>query len=325
MATKVVCPHCKANLKVKNEKAIGKSVPCAKCKKPFVLIPMGGTITNSIGMKLKLIPAGKFLMGGPDNHGNPQRQVEITNPFYLGVYPVTQDEYERVVGKNPSYGHYVPGTRDEFERDVGKVPSHVYKRYASVGRRPVEQVSWFDAVSFCNGLSKHDGLAPHYTIDGENEKVGGRPVKQDSWTVSVVRGTGYRLPTDAEWEYACRACTTTKWSFGDDESLLSQFAWHRDNSRDLVHLVGELKPNSWGLYDMHGNVWEWCWDWFTEPDRVTVPRLVNHREVPPIGFRVQRGGSFQERPETSQSAERSNYEPDVCKSNVGFRVARTYG
>ena len=168
-------------------------------------------ITNRIGMKLKLIPAGEFMMGSPesvddaDDRAKPQHKVRITKPFHLGVHEVTQAEYEKVMGKNPS----------NFKG----------------ARNPVEQVSWKDAVEFCKRLTAKESMT-------------------------------YRLPTEAEWEYAYRAGTTTRYSFGDDPASLGEYAWYGDNSEKKTHPVGEKKPNTWGLHDMHGNVWEWCADWY---------------------------------------------------------------
>ena len=169
-------------------------------------------ITNSIGMKLVLIPAGEFLMGSPESDSDapdeekPQHKVRISKPFYLGVTEVTQEQYERVMGENPS-------------------------RFKGDPQRPVEKVSWEDAVAFCRKLSEKEGRT-------------------------------YRLPTEAEWEYACRAGSQTKWSFGDDDSALKEYAWYLDNADSTTHPVAQKKPNAWGLYDMHGNVWEWCQDWY---------------------------------------------------------------
>ena len=168
--------------------------------------------TNSIGMELKLIPPGEFTIGSLnfiDPDVDPQDEarhlVRITKPLYLSVHEVTQEQYERVMGNNPSFN--------------------------KAANKPVEQVSWDDAVEFCRKLS-------------------------------VREGAEYRLPTEAEWEYACRAGTTTAYSFGDDASRLGDYAWYIENSGRTTQPVGEKLPNAWGLYDMHGNVREWCQDWY---------------------------------------------------------------
>ena len=257
------------------------------------------TATNSIGLKLALIPAGEFFRGSPDSDEmafdkeKPQHVVEITKPFYLGVYPVTQAGYEKVMGDNPS----------QCKGD---------------DRRPVEMVSWFDALAFCNSLSGIEELQPYYEINGDE--------------VSIVGGAGYRLPTEAKWEYACRAGTTTKWSFGDDESQLGEFAWFR-NLRSLLaasdwhdmvtisHPVGEKKANTWGLHDMHGNVLEWCWDWYGYYNNLPM----SDPQGPASGnCRVFRGGGWASFfPKSLRSANRNIGSPMSRNFCVGFRLART--
>jgi len=185
-------------------------------------------VINSIGMKLKLIPAGEFMMGSPVTEEGRledelQHRVRITKPFYLGVYEVTQAEYERVMGTNPSW-HSENGKKADIVAGL------------DTSRFPVENVSWEEAVEFCRKLS---ALA--------EEKAAGRL---------------YRLPTEAEWEYACRAGTTTRYSFGDDDASIGRYGWYGDNSDNRTHPVGEKEPNAWGLYDMYGNVFDWCQDWY---------------------------------------------------------------
>ena len=162
-------------------------------------------------MVLVRIEPGEFMMGSPDSDKDaeddekPRHRVRITRPFYLGKYEVTQAEYEAMMGENPS-------------------------NFKGNPKNPVENVSWLDAVRFCNQLSEREGLKPFYGISGETVQV-------PDWN-----GTGYRLPTEAEWEYACRAGTATRYSFGDDEASLGEFAWFGGNSDSRTHEVGQKRP-----------------------------------------------------------------------------------
>jgi formylglycine-generating enzyme required for sulfatase activity len=244
-------------------------------------------ITNSIGMKLVLIPPGEFMMGSPwseerrDSDEGPQHRVRITKPFYFGVYEVTQEEYERVMGTNPS----------AFSRS-GRNSDRVSGLDTS--RFPVEMVSWNDAVEFCRKLS---ALAA--------ERLAGRE---------------YRLPTEAEWEYACRAGTTTRYSFGDDVSQLGQYAWYQGNSNRRTQPAGQGKPNAWGLYDMHGNLWEWCSDWYDAKYYANSP--VDDPQGPASGSgRVLRGGCLYYIAGYCRSAIRSNRYPVLRFHYLGFRLA----
>jgi hypothetical protein len=183
---------------VKNEPEPEKAPPAPRAEPEI--------ITTQVGqIKLKRVPAGTFLMGSPAGEGSndehPQHEVRISRPFYLGVYEVTQDQYQVVMGRNPS-------------------------EHKGSGDLPVEQVSWLDAVKFCNTLSQREDLNPFYEIDDDNVRV-------PDWS-----GTGYRLPTEAEWEYACRAGSTTKYGFGDNEKALSEYAWFYGNSQTKTHPVG---------------------------------------------------------------------------------------
>jgi len=225
------------------------------------------------------INGGTFMMGSPENepgrreNEGPQRQVTVSS-FSIGRYPVTQKEYQEVMGANPSM----------LKRD----------------NLPVENVSWFDAIEYCNRRSQREKLTPAYTIRGSG----------DNRTVTLKRrANGYRLPTEAEWEYACRAGTTTPFNTGDNIIV------HPHNEG----VVGSLAPNAWGLYDMHRNVLEWCWDWYGD--------YPSSAQTNPMGassgnYRVQRGGSRGQPVAVGRSAYRSYREPTDHYYTIGFRLVR---
>jgi len=237
------------------------------------------TITNTIGMKLVLIPKGTFQMGSPiEEEGRgideEQHQVTISKDYYLGVTEVTQGQYEKVMGTNPSH----------FQtRVIRKSDSSMY---------PVESVSWDDAVEFCKRLS-----------DLPEETKAGRV---------------YRLPTEAEREYACRAGSKTAYSFGASAKSLGNYAWFGENSNFQTHPVSEKKPNAWGLYDMHGNVWEWCSDWYGDYPKGAANDPTGPREA---SIRVRRGGSWDFEAAHCRSALRDWYDPSYRRSDLGFRLA----
>jgi formylglycine-generating enzyme required for sulfatase activity len=203
---------------------IDKSAPVAA--KRFYRAVEFAAPTNMV-----FIPPGTFRMGSPDDEvggsatERPQTAVIISRGFWMGAYEVTQREYLTTTGNNPSMFNGISGTND----------------YGIDLDRPVENVPWDDAKAYCAVLT-------------ERERAAGR----------IANNCIYRLPTEAEWEYACRAWTSTRFSFGDDPSLtsLTDYAWYWENSNEQTHPVGQKLPNSWGLYDMHGNVWEWCQDWW---------------------------------------------------------------
>jgi formylglycine-generating enzyme required for sulfatase activity len=241
-------------------------------------------ITNSIGMKLNLIPPGEFVMGSPESE--PKRYddetlhlVKIAKPFYLSSHEVTQQQYEQVMGENPSA---FSGLGDLKDRVSG----------IDTSQFPVEQVNWYDAVEFCRKLSNEEGVE-------------------------------YRLPTEAEWEYACRAGTTTAYSFGNDVAQLGEYAWYDANSKNTTHPVGELKPNAWGLYDMHGNVCEWCQDWYGPYGSLKVERDLAGLALGEERVRVLRGESFNDKPKYVRAAYRDNGLPGDRILFIGFRLART--
>jgi formylglycine-generating enzyme required for sulfatase activity len=244
-------------------------------------------ITSSIGVKLVLIPAGEFLMGSPDSDGDaqddekPQHQVRITRPFYLGTTEVTQGQYRAITGESPSN---FKGSHD----------------------LPVEEVSWNDAIAFCNKLSEREGLKPYYQL-GAGAPSGGE---------------GYRLPTEAEWEYACRAGTATRFSFGDADTSLGESAWFSDNSDFKTHPVGQKRPNAWGLFDMHGNVWEWCGDGYAADCYQGSPAAADPPGPSQSADRVIRGGGWNDFPQDCRAALRGWFAPGYRGSSLGFRLAR---
>jgi uncharacterized repeat protein (TIGR02543 family) len=236
------------------------------------------------------IRSGSFTMGDDSGTGEsderPAHRVTVS-AFKMGRYEVTQEQFEDVMGYNPSWFDSSPADGEEQ------------------GERPVERVSWLDAVNFCNALSEIEGRTKVYTIDGS--------------TVTMDRNAnGYRLPTEAEWEYACRAGTTTQYSFGDDDTSIEEYAWIRENSGSKTHEVGIKKPNPWGLYDMHGNVWEWCWDWYDDMYYQGSPDT-NPEGAASGSDRAVRGGSWGNLSAYARSADRVN-SSFGNSSNLGFRI-----
>ena len=252
--------------------------------------PNKESFTNSIGIKLMPIPKGKFMMGSPEtelerNRNEIQHEVTISQNFYMGSTEVTQAQYKKIMGENPSnfQGDAVAERHPETNRVVKEVDS---------ANHPVEQVSWSYAVEFCQRLS----ALPE-------EKKAGRV---------------YRLPTEAQWEYACRAGSQVAYSFGSDEKSLVNFGWYDSNSKLMTHAVGLKKANAWGLYDMHGNVFEWCADCYGEYPKgsATDPR------GPEDGSnRVNRGGSWYSVAVRCRSANRDWDDPSLRSIDLGFRVA----
>ena len=219
-----------------------------------------------IGIELKLIPAGTFIMGDANgDEDETPHQVTLTKPFKMGVHEITQAQYELIMGVNPSQ---FKGTDN-----------------------PVDTVSWDDAVEFCRRLSE-------------------LPAEK-------AAGNVYRLPTEAEWEYACRAGTTTKWSFGDDGSEIGGYAWYKYNSDMTTHPVGSKQANAFGLFDMHGNVWEWCQDWYGDfpIGSVTDPTGAGWGSE-----RVVRGGRYRSSAKNCRSGNRNSREPSRRSKINGFRV-----
>ena len=239
-----------------------------------------------------LIPKGNFIMGSAEakrykvrfsndtgyEDERPKHHVRLTNPIAVMVHPMTQVLYQYLMKQNPS---------------IFRSEAH-----------PVENVSWFDAVQCANALSSICGYPPVYQIDGHSVQ----------WDKSAV---GWRLPTEAEWEYCALAGTDSVYSGGD---VLKEVGWFKANSQSSTHPVGQKKPNAYGLHDMSGNVWEWCWDWHQE--------YPESPQIDPTGpskgsQRVTRGGGWHNSNSAARCRMRGSEEPFFKHSYIGFRLVRT--
>ena len=290
-------------------------------------------ITNSIGMKLTLVPSGEFMMGSGESAEataaffktrvtafieieHPQHRVRITKPFYLGTYHVTRGQFRQFVAdtayKTDAEKADPPGAwgwnPDKKKESFNDKSSWRNVGFEQTDEHPVVNVSWNDAVACCKWLSRKEGKT-------------------------------YRLPTEAEWEYACRAGTTTRYYSGDDPETLAKVGNVADamlkakmpdanqtikasDGYVFTSPVGSYQPNAFGLYDMHGNAWQWCSDYFRAKYYAASP--VDDPTGPGSGSgRVLRGGSWNDGPGYVRSAACNGYSPDSGYDFTGFRVART--
>ncbi len=253
-----------------------KEVPAAKTQ----------NLKTASGMEMVLIPAGRFLMGADDGpiDVKPAHPVNV-DAFLMDRSEITQAVFERIMGKNPSRRKHP--------------------------QNPVEQVTWADAIKFCNARSSQEGLKPCYDVQTHE---------------CDFSASGYRLPTEAEWEYACRAGTTNRFYFGDQSDALKSHAWFEGNSDAKEHPVAHWQPNGWGLYDMTGNVWEWCNDFYgAKYYRQSPPE--NPRGPSEGEKRVLRGGAWSSKAEDCSVWARNCDEAgftDVCLTmdSNGFRCVR---
>lgn len=283
------------------------------------------TMAGPNGHTLVVIPGGRFTMGSPPTvHGRwqeePQHPVQIPRWYAIATTEVTNAQFARFLAAVPAYA---ARWRAASAVRFGDPP-----RYAAFSRTPDSPqvaVSWYDAARYCNWLSEQAGLPRDQwvypdTIDAER----GLTLPPD-----YLHRMGYRLPTEAEWEYAARAGTTTLRHFGDSDSLLPEYAWYEANTRrEQIHPVGQLLPNQWGLFDMLGNVWEWTLDRrqaYGPADGLTDDVEDSDLRVSNDVARTRRGGSFAYEAFTATSAHRGDttYFPQQTRDGVGFRVART--
>lgn len=224
------------------------------------------------GMAFVPILPGEFLMGSPKSDPyvredeTPQHRVTLSRGFYLGTYPVTQEQYCRVTGRNIA-DHKDPGC-------------------------PVESVSRFTAIEFCRRFSD-------------------------------LAGDEVTLPTEAQWEYACRAGTQGRYYWGDDPAELDHYAWHRGNSGNQIHPVGGKRPNAWGLYDMLGNVWEWCLDGYQANYYARSPST-DPAGPPDMVQAVVRGGSFLNDASRTGCASRGVTYPEIGRNRYGLRLCMPF-
>jgi formylglycine-generating enzyme len=240
---------------------------------------MGGTAVEiEYSIPLTYVEGGTYEMGSNDWDWTKPIHTVTVDSFYIGTYEVTQDIYEQVMGNNPS----------KWEGS----------------RLPVEQVTWHDAIAFANALSRRDGLEEVYTINGQNVTC--------DWTKQ-----GYRLPTEAEWEYAARGGQESQGYTYAGSNTVGDVAWYRDNSSSKTHEVGGKKANELDLYDMSGNVWEWCWDWY---GGYSAGAQTNPTGPSSGSGRVFRGGSWFHYATHVRSANRFYNTPSDRYYAIGFRL-----
>lgn len=273
---------------------------------------------NTISMKFRLIPPGEFIMGSTpaeiaealkfvdaaDKHFRenikseaPQHKVILTRPIYLGIHEVTQAQYEKVIGKNPSWFSATGLGKNQV---VG----------INTANHPVSMATWNDAAEFCAKLSERERLKPVYLRSAD--------------TVTELDGNGYRLPTEAQWEFACRAGTTTRFWFGADNKDLPRAGWFAANSSACSHAVGELEANPFGLFDVHGNAWEWVQDRWAPGyyDKFAITPAVNPSGAANGGsLRVGRAGHWCDFAADCRSASRGARDSWFQGNNHGFRIA----
>ena len=239
------------------------------------------SVKNTTGIEFIFVPPGEYKMGSESwDNTKPVHKVKIKKAFYLGRYPITQGQWEKVMGKNPSY------FRKKQRKGLFK------KVNEGLLSNPVESVSWNDVQAFISKLN------------------------------ALEKTAKYCLPTEAEWEYACRAGSSMKYPFGERKSLLGAFAYYKNNSDLTTHPVGELRENLWGFQDILGNVWEWCEDWYDPKYYEGAPE--EEPAGPPTGSKkVTRGGSFASGPEDCSCSMRGSDPPDHRGPNIGFRLVMT--
>jgi len=256
-------------------------------------------IIKEISKNMVLLEGGEFNMGSTDGEEDeqPVRQVTV-NSFYISKYELTQKQWMAIMEENPSHFHDCENC-------------------------PVERVHWYDAVLFCNTLSRLSGLEPYYIIDQENQDTTIHNIYDHlKWTVSVREGAnGYRLPYEAEWEYAVKKTkgdAQYKYSGGNN---VDKVAWTLENSNGKTHPVGQKLPNKNGLYDMSGNVWEWCNDWYSA-DYYEKGEISNPKGASTGWVRVIRGGGWLSHQMHATTTNRDREGTDNPTAFTGLRIVK---
>jgi formylglycine-generating enzyme required for sulfatase activity/tRNA A-37 threonylcarbamoyl transferase component Bud32 len=262
-----------------------------------VVVLPGSLVANTVGMKLRSISPGRFTMGSSLREPNrqkdePQHDIAITRPFWIGTHEVTVGQFKTFV-QETQYKTDAEKDGRGSQRSLGSKkwqtdPTITWRTpgFEQTDEHPVVCVSWNDATAFCDWLSKKES----------------KP---------------YTLPTEAQWEFCCRAGARSRFHFGGDFKLADRFAWYAGNAASHTHPVGQKKPNNWLLHDMHGNAWEWCSDWYADYPKgpVTDPQGLTEGNL-----RVTRGGGFTAMADTGRSASRGKLAPSLSRTNIGFRV-----
>ena len=247
-----------------------------------------------------LIEGGTFSMGATNGESNEKPKHKVTlDSFLISKYEVTQAEWEAVMGNNPGY----------------------FKG----ANLPVEQVSWYDCVEYCDKRSIAEGLTPVYAIDKTKTDPNNESMfiyDSIKWIVTMNRSAnGYRLPTEAEWEFAARGGKMSKEYKHSGSDNIRNVAWYHDNSGSTTHPVGEKQANELGLYDMTGNVWEWCWDWYGS---YTAETEVNPEGPVKGEGRILRGGSWDFNNYNLRVFRRYRVFPSSASYYFGFRLVRSF-
>ena len=277
------------------------------------------------GHVLVTIPGSTFTMGSPltepgRSEVETPHRVKIPRRYAIATTEVTNDQFRRFLLAVPDYAErWRAATTARF----GNPPR--FQTFSRTPDSPQVAVSWYDAARYCNWLSEVAGIPKHQWVYPENiDATKGLELPAD-----YLRRSGYRLPTEAEWEYAARAGTKTAWHFGDDVKSLPRYAWYDGNTqKERAYPVAQRVPNRWGLFDMLGNVWEWTFDRrqsYPSDERIAEDVEDSVLRVSNDVARTRRGGSFAYEWFTTRSAHRGDitYFPNQTRDNVGFRVART--